>query len=249
MSGHSKWAQIKHKKAKADAKRGQVFTKLIRELTIAAREGGGDPESNARLRHAIELARENNMPYENIERAIKRGTGELPGQTFEEITYEGYGPGSVAVIVETATDNKNRTTAEIRHIFTKYGGKLGTTGCVSYMFSPKGIIYVDKSVGEEKIFELVVDAGVDDIKTEDDSIMITTDVKNFESVKDILTKNNVKIIESKITKIPQNYVHLEGEKAQSLLKFLDELEAHDDVQEVYANFDIPDSLLMEASKD
>lgn len=249
MSGHSKWAQIKHKKAKADAKRGQVFTKLIRELTIAAREGGGDPASNARLRHAIDLARENNMPYENIERAIKRGTGELPGMTFEEITYEGYGPSSVAIIVEAATDNKNRTTAEIRHIFTKYGGKLGTTGCVSYMFSPKGIIYVDKSIEEEKIFELVVDAGVEDIKTEDEGITITTDVKNFVAVKDILSKNNIKIIEAKITKIPQNYVHLEGEKAQSLLKFLDELESHDDVQEVYANFDIPDSLLMEASKD
>jgi len=238
---------VKHIKEKQDAKKGQIFTKLIRELTIAAREGGGDPETNARLRHAIELARENNMPYENIERAIKRGTGELPGQVIEEVTYEGYGPGSVAIIVTAATDNKNRTTAEIRHIFTKFGGKLGTTGCVSYMFSPKGVIYVEKDIGEEKLFEMVVDAGVEDIKTEDDSILITTDVKNFDAVKEILKKNNVKIIEAKLTKIPQNYVHLEGEKAQTFLKFLDELEEHPDVQDVYANFDIPDSLLMEAS--
>ncbi|MCD6277622.1 YebC/PmpR family DNA-binding transcriptional regulator [candidate division WOR-3 bacterium] len=250
MSGHSKWHQIRHKKAKVDARKGQIFTKLIREIVIAAREGGGDPESNYRLRHAIDAAKAQNMPWENIEKAIKRGTGELPGQTIEEVSYEGYGPGGVAILVEAATDNKNRTTSEIRHLFSKYGGNLGTSGCVAWIFHQKGIIHIQKdAVDEEKIFEIAIEAGAEDITTEGDYYEITTDPKSFHSVKQAIEEAGIPVEEASLTKIPQTTVKLEGDRARSLLKLMDALEEHPDVQNVYANFDIPDSILMEASKD
>jgi len=244
MSGHSKWAQIKRKKEKTDQKRGRVFTRLIREITIAARAGGGDPDANSRLRHAIDEAKAENMPWENIEKAIKRGTGELPGVTIEEVQYEGYGPGGIAIMIECATDNKNRTTSDIRHILTKYGGNLGTNGCVSWLFSSKGVINVNKkSVEEEKLFDIAIDAGAEDIQSSDDSYEITTDPKNFNNVLEALKSNEIKVESAEITKIPQTTTHLEGSKAESMIKLMNALEEHPDVQNIFANFDIPDSLL------
>lgn len=244
MSGHSKWAQIKRKKEKTDQKRGRVFTRLIREITIAARAGGGDPDANSRLRHAIDEAKAENMPWENIEKAIKRGTGELPGVTIEEVQYEGYGPGGVAIMIECATDNKNRTTSDIRHILTKYGGNLGTNGCVSWLFSSKGLINVNKkTVEEEKLFDIAIDAGAEDIQGSDDFYEITTDPKNFNNVLEALKSNEITVESAEITKIPQTTVRLEGSKAESMIKLMDALEEHPDVQNIFANFDIPDSLL------
>ncbi len=244
MSGHSKWAQIKRKKEKTDQKKGRVFTRLIREITIAARAGGGDPDANSRLRHAIDEAKAENMPWENIEKAIKRGTGELPGVTIEEVQYEGYGPGGVAIMIECATDNKNRTTSDIRHILTKYGGNLGTNGCVSWLFSSKGLINVNKkTVEEEKLFDIAIDAGAEDIQGSDDFYEITTDPKNFNNVLEALKSNGITVESAEITKIPQTTVRLEGSKAESMIKLMDALEEHPDVQNIFANFDIPDSLL------
>ncbi|MCX7759800.1 MAG: YebC/PmpR family DNA-binding transcriptional regulator [Hydrogenothermaceae bacterium] len=246
MAGHSRWHNIKNKKAKADAQRGKIFTKIIREITVAARLGGGDPEANPRLRMAIEKAREVNMPSENIERAIKRGTGELEGVNYEEIQYEGYGPEGVAIIVEAMTDNRNRTTAEVRHIFSKYGGNLGTSGCVSFLFEDKGIINVEKSaISEEEIFEKAIEAGAEDVITEDqDYYEIRTSPSELYTVKENLEKMGVPISKAEITKIPTTTVQITNEEtATKLMKLLDALEDNDDVQKVYANFDIPEKIL------
>ncbi len=246
MSGHNKWSTIKHKKAKEDSKRGAIFTKLIKELTIAAREGGGNPESNPRLRVAIEKAKEANMPKQNIEKAIKKGTGELPGVAYEDVTYEGYGPGGVAMIIETTTDNRQRTTASIRHLLSKYGGSLGENGCVSWMFDYVGYIAFDKnSTDEESLFEAALEAGATDVKESEDSSVfeVITDVKDFMSVKEELQKQGFEPIDAELTKIPQNTVKLEGDKAISMLKLMSALEEDEDVSNVYANFDIPDEIM------
>lgn len=246
MAGHSRWHNIKNKKAKADAIKGRLFTKVIKEITIAARLGGSDPEANPRLRMAIEKAREVNMPLENIERAIKRGTGELEGVSYEEVQYEGYGPGGVAVIVEATTDNRNRTTAEVRHIFSKYGGNLGSSGCVSFLFEDKGIINVDKSkYSEEEILEKSIEAGAEDVIMDDpDFYEIRTSPTDFYKVKENLEKMGVEISNANLTKIPTTTVSITDEEtASKLMKLLDALEDNDDVQKVYANFDIPENIL------
>ena len=250
MAGHSKWHNIRHKKAKMDAKRGQIFTKLLREITVAAKQGGGDPEFNPRLRIAIEKAKKANMPIENIERAIKRGTGELEGVTYEEVTYEGYGPEGVAVIVECLTDNRNRTTSEVRHIFTKHGGNLGSSGCVSFLFEEKGVIYVPKSkYDEETIFEKAIEAGAEDVITDDEEFYeIRTEPKELYSVKENLEKEGVEIEKAELTKIPTTTVEVKDkEKAEKLLKLLDALEDSDDVQKVYSNFEIPEEIMSKVS--
>ncbi len=238
MAGHSKWAQIKHKKAKVDAQRGKIFNKLIREIQVAARLGGGDPENNPRLRLAIERAREHNMPWDNIERAIKRGTGEIEGAKYEEITYEGYGPGGVAIFIKTMTDNKNRTTAEIRHIFSKYGGNLGTTGCVAWQFEEKGILHVQKDkVKEEEILELALEAGAEDVKEEGEFYDVYTSPSEFLKVKETLQKKGIPA-EGSVQMIPKNQVKISGKEAEKLINLLNALEEHDDVQQVVANFEI-----------
>ncbi len=250
MAGHSKWHNIRHKKAKMDAKRGQLFTKLLREITVAAKQGGGDPEFNPRLRIAIEKAKKANMPIENIERAIKRGTGELEGVNYEEVVYEGYGPEGVAVIVECLTDNRNRTTAEVRHIFTKHGGNLGASGCVSFLFDEKGVIYVPKSkYDEETIFEKAIEAGAEDVITEDEEYYeIRTEPKELYSVKENLEKEGIEIEKAEITRIPTTTVEVKDpEKAEKLLKMLDALEDSDDVQKVYSNFEIPEEIMAKVS--
>lgn len=240
MSGHSKWASIKHKKASVDAKRGKIFTKIIREITVAARVGGGDINGNPRLRAAVLSAKGVNMPQENIQRAIKKGTGELPGTIYEEITYEGFGAGGVAIIVDVMTDNKNRTIAEIRSLFGKNGGHIGETGCVGWMFSKKGIIAVEKSVcDEDTLMGVVLDAGADDLKVEENFEIITS-VDSFEAVKEALEKNNIQTTSAEITMLPQNIVKVEAKQAQQILKLMDALDDHDDVQNCYANLDIPD---------
>ncbi len=244
MSGHSKWAQIKHKKAKMDAARGKLFTKLIREITIAARQGGGNPEHNPRLRNAIEAAKEANMPQENIERAIKKGTGELPGVSYEESIYEGYAPGGVAVMVEIQTDNKNRTLSEIKHIFAKHGGHLGSTGCVSWQFHKKGVIQLDKGEwGEDKVMELAIELGVEDIKEEESAFTLYTRVEDFQRIKNNMKEKGINYTFADITMVPETLVRLEGEKAEQVLSLVNELDEHPDVQNVYANFDIPEEIL------
>jgi len=244
MAGHSKWAQIKHKKAKVDAKRGRIFTKLIREITVAARMGGGDPEHNPKLRLAIEKAKEHNMPWENIERAIKRGTGELEGVEYQVAIFEGYGPGGVAILVKALTDNKNRTTGEIRHIFSKHGGNLGSPGSVAWQFEEKGIIYIEKDkANEDTVFEIAVEAGAEDVKTEGDTYEVYTSPKDFENVKKAFVDANIEIQNADITMVPQSTVRVDGKDAEKLLKLLDALEDNDDVQKVYANFDIPEEVL------
>jgi len=239
MSGHNKWASIKHKKAATDAKRGKVFTKIIREIVVAAKEGGGIIENNARLRKAVDDARNANMPQDNIKKAIQRGTGELPGAVYEEITYEGYGPAGVALIVETTTDNKNRTASDIRKIFSKHSGSMGETGCVGWMFSKKGFIAIDKSAGDEDtIMTIALDAGAEDFVAEEDSYEIYTTTNDFNTVLDAIKAKNIEVAESEISMVPQTYVKLEGENAEHMLKLLDELEEHDDVKNVFSNFDI-----------
>jgi YebC/PmpR family DNA-binding regulatory protein len=239
MSGHSKWSSIKHKKGAADAKRGKIFTKLIKEITTAARIGGGDPEANSRLRVAILQAKAENMPKDNIERAIKKGTGAIEGESYEEYTYEGYGPGGVAILIETLTDNKKRTTADIRHILTRLNGNLGEAGCVSWIFQKKGYISFDKkSADEEKIMELALDAGAEDVVDTDTEIEVMTNVSGFESVKKAFDSNGLKYIVSEISMIPQTSVKLDGKNAETMLKLMEALEDSDDVQKVYANFDI-----------
>ncbi|MCX7910548.1 MAG: YebC/PmpR family DNA-binding transcriptional regulator [Endomicrobia bacterium] len=244
MSGHSRWAGIKHKKMAQDAKRGKLFTKIIRELTIAAREGGGNPDNNPRLRKAIEMAKEANMPQDNIKKAIMRGTGEIPGAVYEEVVYEGYGPGGVAVIVEATTDNKNRTTSEIRKIFNQYGGSLGETGCVSWNFEQKGYITISKQdANEDELMSIVLELGAEDFKTDDEDIYeIITSPQNFESIKQELQKR-YKLQQSEITMLPKTYVKLTGKEAEQILHLMDALEEHDDVKNVYANFDIPKEIM------
>jgi YebC/PmpR family DNA-binding regulatory protein len=246
MSGHSKWSSIKHKKGAADAKRGKIFTKLIREITTAARIGGADPESNSRLRVAVDNAKAENMPKDNIERAIKKGIGALDGaEAYEEYSYEGYGPGGVAILIEVLTDNKKRTTAEVRHILSRLNGNLGEAGCVSWLFSKKGFMSFDKkTVDGDRIMELALEAGAEDITDDENEIEVYTDISSFESLKKVFEENKIPYIVAEISMIPQNYVKLEGKNAETMLKLMDALEDSDDVQKVYANFDI-DSAEME----
>ena len=248
MSGHNKWSTIKHKKGAADAKRGKVFSKIIKEITIAARMGGGDPEGNPRLRTVLTAARNANMPKDNIERAIKRGTGEIAGVTYEEITYEGYGPGGVAVLVEALTDNKNRTVAEIRHIFDKYNGNLGESGCVAWIFEKKGVIDIPvQGLTEDQVMELALESGAQDVKLEDEMFEITTEIAEFETVRKAVEEQGWKIEDASITMIPQNSVKLDGKKAEQMLKMMDVLDDHEDLQNVYANFDISEEEMMKLS--
>ena len=241
MSGHSKWASIKHKKGALDAKRGKAFTKIIREMTIAARLGGGDPGSNPRLRTAVDKAKAVNMPADNIKRAIQKGTGELEGSTYEELILEGYGPGGVAILVEGSTDNRNRSVSEIRHILTKYGGNLGTAGSVSYMFKPRGYIAVSaQKISEEKLMELALDAGADDILTSGEVFEVYTPPGAYEAVQQALKQAGVEPDESQVGKFAETSITLEGSKAQQMLKLIEFLEDNDDVQNVWANFDISD---------
>lgn len=243
MSGHSKWATIKRKKGKADAERGRLFTRLIKELVIAARQGGGDDSSNPRLRTAVLAAKAANMPAANIERAIKRGTGELPGVTYEEVTYEGYGPGGAALLLEALTDNRNRTVAELRHLLSKYGGNLGESGSVAWIFQRKGIITVPAGNStEDELLVAALDAGADDIENDEDVFRIKTDPANLDAVKKALEDHGIAYENAEITKEPSNTVRVEGKSAESLLRLMEVLEEHDDVQNVYSNFDIDDSV-------
>jgi YebC/PmpR family DNA-binding regulatory protein len=239
MAGHSKWKQIKHYKAAADAKRGALFTKLIREITVAARTGGGDPDGNPRLRTAIEAARAASMPKDNIERAIKKGTGELEGVSYSEITYEGFGPGGVAILVHTLTDNPTRTVADLRHKFSRAGGNLGATNSVAWMFERKGQIYIDATrFSEDAALEAALNAGAEDLKREGDQFIVTTDPASLHLVKSALESSGIAVQESEIASLPKNTVRVEGKTAEQLLKLLEEVEDHDDVQKVSANFDM-----------
>ena len=242
MSGHSKWHSIKHKKGALDAKRGKLFTKFIKEITVAARSGGGDPDANARLRKAISDAKAGNMPNDTIDRAVRRGTGEEEGVHYEEITYEGYGPGGVALLIQSMTDNRNRTVAEIRHIFSKNGGNLGESGSVGWMFEKKGYIVVNKSAKpEEELFDIVIEAGADDLRDDEDNFEIITSPDNFESVSTALKGAGIETQVAEIEMVPQNYIKLEGGDARQMLKLMEALEDHDDVQKVSANFDISEA--------
>lgn len=245
MSGHSKWSTIKHKKGAADAKRGKIFTRILKEMTVAARLGGGDPAGNPRLRAAVAEAKANNMPKDNIERAIKRGTGELEGATYEEITYEGYGPGGVAIIVECLTDNTNRTTPEIRHTFEKYGGNLGTPGSVRFQFEKKGYFAVEKSaVGEDKLMEIALEAGADDLQSDDPEIYeIYTAPESFEAVRQALESNKIPTVEGKLDMIPATWVTVDEQKSKQIMRLLELLDDHDDSQNVWSNFDIPAEMM------
>ena len=240
MAGHSKWANIKHRKGAQDAKRGKIFTKLIKEITVAARIGGGDLETNPRLRLAVDKAKQANMPKDNIERAIKKGTGDLDGVTYEEGIFEGYGPGGVAVIVEFLTDNRTRTVADVRHAFNKYGGSLGVSGSVAFMFDRKGQIIFDGAQDFDTIFEAALEAGAEDVKEEDGMIEVLTAPGELESVRIALEERGLKYQSAEVTMIPQNMSPVEGKQAESLMKMIDILEDNDDVQNVHANFDISD---------
>jgi YebC/PmpR family DNA-binding regulatory protein len=248
MSGHSKWATIKRKKGKLDAQRGRTFTKLIKEITVAARSGGGDIEGNPRLRTAVATAKAANMPADNIKRAIKKGTGELPGTTYEEANYEGYGPGGVAVLVQVLTDNKNRTVAEVRHIFTKNNGNLGEAGCVGWMFDKKGFITVEKDkVSEDQLMEWAIEAGASDFSSESDIYEIYTEYTDLETVRSALENKGVEMATAELTMIPQSTVKLDGKHAEQMIRLFEALEEHDDIQKTYANFDIDESILEELS--
>lgn len=237
MSGHSKWSTIKHKKGALDAKRGKVFTRVLKEITVAARLGGGDVASNPRLRLAVDLAKSNNMPKDNWERAIKKGTGELEGVNYEEVLYEGYGPGGAAIIVEALTDNKNRTTPEIRSYFSKFGAELGAANSVAYMFTKQGQIVVEPEVSEDKVMEVALEAGADDVKDEDGAWVITTDPANYQTVKDAVDAAGLPVIEAKIIRAAANQTVMAGDKLKSFLKLIDLLEDNDDVQNVWHNAD------------
>jgi YebC/PmpR family DNA-binding regulatory protein len=248
MSGHSKWHSIKHKKAAADAKRGKIFTSLIKEITVAARISGGDPDGNPRLRSAILAAKAVNMPSENIKRAIQKGTGELPGQSYEDATYEGYGPGGIAMLVEAVTDNKNRTVSEIRHVFAKHGGNLGESGCVAWMFHKKGYIVVDKAkADEDTLLSIALEAGADDMKESGSTFEIYTGPENYEAVVGALKKNHIEIATSEVSMIPQSYTKLQGKPAQQMIKLMEALDEHDDVQKIHANSEIEDAELEAAA--
>lgn len=250
MGGHSHWAGIKHKKALVDAKKGKVFTKLIREITIAAKIGGADLTSNARLRKAVDDAKAANMPADNVKRAIMKGTGQLPGTVYEEITYEGYGPGSAAVIVECTTDNKNRTFAEIRKIFSNHGGSIGTSGCVSYMFSKKGVIWIDKeNATEETLMDVALEAGAEDIKTEEDGFEVITPMESLDAVKTALEAKGIKVESAELTMIPSNEVAInDAETAGKIERMIEALDDHDDTKNVYTNHSIADEILAQLDK-
>ncbi len=242
MSGHSKWATIKHKKGAADAKRGKIFTRLIKEITIAAKQGGGDPDGNPRLRTAIAAAKAENMPADNIKRAIQRGTGELEGVSYEEIVYEGYGPGGVAVMVQVLTDNKNRAVSELRHAFSKNNGNLGESGSVGYLFSKKGLITVPKAeASEEKLTEIVLDAGAEDLSGEGDAWEVTTDPKDFDAVLEAIKSAKIATEVAEVTMVPSTYQKLEGTQANAMVRLLETLEDLDDTQNVYTNFDMDEA--------
>ena len=246
MSGHSKWSTIRHKKAAVDARRGKLFTKLIRELTSAAKAGGGDADTNPRLRTAVAAAKGANMPADTIDRAIKKGTGELPGEVYEEVTYEGYGSGGVAILVDALTDNRNRTVAEIRHLFSKHGGNLGENGCVAWLFDRIGLITLDvEQIEEDALLEIVLESGGDDVKIEDDVYEIRTTPEAFEAVRTALEEHGLTLGVAEITLLPQNTVQAEGKQAEQIIRLMEALDDHDDVRKAYANFDIPDTVLAE----
>jgi len=248
MSGHSKWSTIKRKKGKVDAQRGKIFTKIIRVITVAARSGGGDTETNIKLKAAIQLAKESNMPNENIERAIKRGTGEADGVSYEELTYEGYGPGGVAILIEALTDNKNRTTPEIRKIFSKNAGNLGENGCVAWMFDKRGYFIFEKvKVNEDTIVDLALEAEAEDLKSDNENIEVITLPENYEKFSNLIKEQNIDYLLSEVTLIPKTTVDLEGKKATQMLNLMEQLEEQDDVQKVYANFNIADEIMEEIS--
>jgi YebC/PmpR family DNA-binding regulatory protein len=248
MSGHSKWSTIKRKKGAIDAARGRVFTKLIKEITVAARAGGGDPDSNPRLRTALLTARGQNLPADNIKKAIQRGTGELPGQAYEEIQYEGYGPGGVAILMQAVTDNRNRTVGELRHILSKNGGNLGETGSVGWIFTKQGLIEIEQSAAsEDQVMEIALEAGADDVKTEDGVHSVNCSPQAFDAVKAAFDAKKIPIVSSEIAMVPSTQVKLEGKDAQHMLKLMESLEEHDDVQNVYANFDIEESVMEQFS--
>jgi YebC/PmpR family DNA-binding regulatory protein len=248
MSGHSKWHTIKHKKGAADAKRGKVFTRIIKEMAVAARLGGGDPEANPRLRSAVAEAKASNMPKDNIDRAIKRGTGEIEGAQYEEVTYEGYGPGGVAIIVEALTDNTNRTTPEIRHMFEKHGGNFGAQGSVKFQFERKGYFAIEKSaVSEDKLMEVVLEAGADDLQTVDPEMFeVYTRPESFDAVRQALEAARIATVEAKIDMIPGNYVALDEAKSKQVMRLLEVLDDHEDTQNVWSNFDVPQEMMEEA---
>jgi len=246
MSGHSKWANIKHRKGAADARRGKVFTKLIKEIITAARIGGGDINANPRLRAAVMAAKVENMPKDNWERAIKKGTGDLEGVNYEEATYEGYGPGGAAVFIESLSDNKNRAVAEIRHALNKHGGNMGENGCVAWMFDKKGYLLVEKSaIDEEKLMETALEAGAEDVREDGDNFEVITAPEDFEAVKEAVDAAGIATIEAEVTMLPQNMTPLDGNTALKMIKLIDALEDCDDVQKVYTNADIPDDLEFE----
>jgi len=243
MSGHSKWSTIKHKKAATDAKRGKIFTKLIKEITIAARMGGGDPDANPRLRTALIAARAENMPKDNMERAVKKGTGELEGVSYEEATYEGYGAGGAAVFVESLTDNKNRTVADIRYIFSKAGGNLGENGCVAYMFDKKGYLVIEQSVtDEDTLMEVALDAGAEDVREDGENFEVITEPTDFEDVRSAIEEAGITTIAAEVTMLPQTVTPVAGKEAEQMVRLMDALEDCDDVQKVYTNADLPDDL-------
>jgi YebC/PmpR family DNA-binding regulatory protein len=242
MSGHSKWHTIKHKKGAADAKRGRVFTKIIKEITVAARVGGGDPNGNPRLRTVLAAAKAANMPKDNIEKAIKKGTGELAGVSYDEVSYEGYGPGGVAMFVQALTDNRNRTLPEIRHLFSKYGGNLGESNCVGWMFEKKGYLVVAKAAAnEDTLMEVVIEAGGDDVRDDGDNWEIFTPTDRLEQVREAISGKGIAVATAELSMVPKNTVKVEGKKAQQVLAMMEGLEEHDDVQNVWANFDIDDA--------
>ena len=244
MSGHSKWSTIKHKKAKEDAKKGKVFTKLIKEITIAARIGGGDPNGNPRLRSAVAAAKAANMPHDNVQKAIKKGTGELPGVTYEEAVFEGYGTGGIAILVSIMTDNRNRTVPEIRHMFSKHGGNMGEAGCVSWMFDKKGYIVVEGGkVDEEKLMSLIVEAGAEDMRRDGDNFEVITAPGDLENVKKTIEDGGITVALSEVTMLPQNYMELDDRSAMQVLKLIEALEDNDDVQNVYSNLNVRDEVL------
>jgi len=244
MSGHSKWANIKFRKERQDAKKGKIFTKLIKEITIAARAGGGDEDTNPRLRTAIQNAKAANMPTKNIENAIMKGTGELPGVVYEEVAYEGYGPGGVAIYIECTTDNKNRTVSEVRHLLSRYGGNLGESGCVAWMFDKKGSIQISKqNYDEEELILLAIDAGAEDLKVEDDYFEVYTNYEDLDTVNSRLNEKGIHVENAQITFIPQSTIQLEGKSAEQMLKLMEALDDNDDVQNVYANFDIDEEIM------
>lgn len=244
MAGHSKWANIKHRKGAVDAKRGKIFTKLIKEITVAARMGGGDINANPRLRSAVLAAKAENMPKDNMERAIKKGTGELEGVNYEELSYEGYGPAGAAVLLESLTDNKNRAVAEIRHIFNKHGGNLGENGCVGWMFEKKGYLVVEKRVtDEETLMETALEAGAEDVREDGDNFEVVTAPEDYEAVKEAIDAAEITTLSAEVTMLPQNMTELAGKDAEKMIKLMDALDDCDDVQKVYTNADIPDDVM------